>query len=58
MSKVFPIAALLCSWIAAEFAYGQNPVKSPYAVYHPATGDVTLNNITTLKKSALPTSAA
>lgn len=49
MSKVFPIAALLCSWIAAEFAHGQNPVKSPYAVYHPATGDVTLNNITTLK---------
>ena len=49
MSKVFPIAALLCSWIAAEFAHGQNPVKSPYAVYHPATGEMTLNNITTLR---------
>lgn len=47
--KSFLIVTLICSWSAAQFAYGQNPVKSPYAVYHPATGEVMLNNITTLK---------
>jgi hypothetical protein len=49
MSKAFLIAALLCSWSAAGIACAQNPVKYPYAIYHPATGEVTLNNITTLR---------